>query len=88
MSLHVDLSNYEKFLKYRRPEGFEFQYSTDKTYVWVPEDEGFSSGEVVSESGDNVKVRTEKGNVSFVDFFFTCRPWTYLIFLGSHHQQE
>lgn len=65
MSLHVDLSNYEKYLKYRRPEGFEFQYSTDKTYVWVPEGDGFSSGEVVSESGDNVKVRTEKGNVCF-----------------------
>jgi len=29
----VELSNYEKYLKYRRPEGFEFQYSGDKTYV-------------------------------------------------------
>ena len=31
--MQVELSNYEKYLKYRRPEGFEFQYSGDKTYV-------------------------------------------------------
>jgi len=69
MSLKVDLSDYERYLKYRRPEGFEFQYSTDKTYLWVPlEDGSFSSGEVVGESGDNVKVKTSdtgKVNKSF-----------------------
>lgn len=33
LSMQVELSNYEKYLKYRRPDGFEFQYSGDKTYV-------------------------------------------------------
>lgn len=59
MSLNVELSNYEKYLKYRRPEGFEFQYSSDKTYLWVPlEDGSYTTGEVIGDSGENLKVRT------------------------------
>lgn len=37
LSMQVELSNYEKYLKYRRPDGFEFQYSGDKTYVEAQE---------------------------------------------------
>jgi len=52
-----ELSNFEKYLRYRRPDGFQFIQSKDKTFVWVPDGKGgFSTAQLLNEDGDNVKV--------------------------------
>jgi myosin protein heavy chain len=52
-----DLSNFERYLRYRRPEGHVFIQQKDKTFVWVPDGKGaFYTAQVLGEEGDNTKV--------------------------------
>jgi myosin heavy subunit len=57
-----ELSNFERYLRYRRPVDFQFRQG-DKTFVWVPDGKGaFYTAEVLKEEGDMVKVLiTETG---------------------------
>lgn len=68
--LAEELSNFERYLRYRRPVDFQFRPS-DKTFVWVPDGKGaFYTAEVLKEEGDNVKVLiTETGQVQISEGF-------------------
>jgi hypothetical protein len=63
-----DLSNFERYLRYRRPEGHVFIQQKDKTFVWVPDGKGaFYTAQVLGEEGDNTKVLIqETGQVSYI----------------------
>jgi myosin protein heavy chain len=51
--------DYQEFLVYKRPPGFEFNFPADKKFVWVkadPQHKAYSVAEVLDDSDDSVVV--------------------------------
>ena len=52
-------SDYQDYLVYKRPPGFQFNYPADKKFVWVKQDpkiKKFVIAEVLDDSDDSVVV--------------------------------
>jgi len=50
-------SDYQDYLVYKRPPGFQFNFPADKTFVWVQEDpkaKKYVVAEVLDDSDDSV----------------------------------